>query len=137
MRQPSMAHTCSTDQFKCRPIHTCDILRLKAFAYDVCKGRTGVVIHKHKFYTYGAPRQTYMLFQNDIPMDLASHRSNLNMQVTSGTQNNPPPKQVVCTTKTVSFNDALLLVTGTWRSLKESPLRIRLQAKLVLVGKHY
>ncbi|GFW73747.1 uncharacterized protein TNCV_1542011 [Trichonephila clavipes] len=42
--------------------------------------RTGVVIHKQKFSTHGAPKQTYMLFQNDIPIDVAYHRYTLNMQ---------------------------------------------------------
>ncbi|GFX36383.1 hypothetical protein TNCV_4932961 [Trichonephila clavipes] len=43
--------------------------------------RTGVVIHKHKFYANGAQKQTYMLFQNDVRIDLACHGSNLSMQV--------------------------------------------------------
>ncbi|GFU86098.1 hypothetical protein TNCV_247571 [Trichonephila clavipes] len=36
-----------------------------------CMVRTGVVIRKQKFSTHGAPKQTYMLFQNDIPIDVA------------------------------------------------------------------
>ncbi|GFU61503.1 hypothetical protein TNCV_2287981 [Trichonephila clavipes] len=35
-----------------------DILRLKTFVYNVCTVRTGVVIHKQKFSTHGAPKQT-------------------------------------------------------------------------------
>ncbi|GFW01058.1 transposon Tf2-9 polyprotein [Trichonephila clavipes] len=65
-----------------------DILRLKAFVYNVCTVRTGVVIHKQKFSPHGTPKQTYMLFQNDIPIDVACHRNTLNMQVSSGTKNN-------------------------------------------------
>ncbi|GFS64438.1 hypothetical protein TNCV_3955991 [Trichonephila clavipes] len=42
--------------------------------------RIGVVIHKQKFSTHGAPKQTYMLFQNDIPIDVAYPRNTLNMQ---------------------------------------------------------
>ncbi|GFU45970.1 hypothetical protein TNCV_5102651 [Trichonephila clavipes] len=33
-----------------------DILRLKAFVYNVCTVRTGVVIHKQKFSTHMVPR---------------------------------------------------------------------------------
>ncbi|GFU68646.1 uncharacterized protein TNCV_4982521 [Trichonephila clavipes] len=65
-----------------------DILRLKVVIYNVCMVRMGVVIHKQKFSTRGAPKQTYMLFQNDIPMYVACHRYTLNMQVSSGTKNN-------------------------------------------------
>ncbi|GFY34164.1 uncharacterized protein TNCV_2504671 [Trichonephila clavipes] len=77
--------------------------------------RTGVVIHKQKFSTHGAPKQTYMLFQNDIPIDVACHRYILNMQVCSGTKNNSSPnaREPSCTTVTVSFNGVLLVVTGT------------------------
>ncbi|GFT17501.1 uncharacterized protein TNCV_4807441 [Trichonephila clavipes] len=67
------------------PIHTGDILRLKALVYNVCTVRTSVVIHKQKFST---PKQTYMLFQNDIPIDMACHRYTLNTQISSGTMNN-------------------------------------------------
>ncbi|GFS98344.1 uncharacterized protein TNCV_2208731 [Trichonephila clavipes] len=69
----------------CWPIHTGDILRLKALVYNVCMVRTGVVIHKQKFSTHGTPKQTYMLFQNDILIDVACHRYTLNMQVSTGT----------------------------------------------------
>ncbi|GFV37985.1 uncharacterized protein TNCV_732641 [Trichonephila clavipes] len=48
----------------------------------------GVVIHKQKFSTHGAPKQTYMLFQNDIPIDVSCPRYTLNMQVSSGTKKN-------------------------------------------------
>ncbi|GFU77679.1 hypothetical protein TNCV_3761301 [Trichonephila clavipes] len=41
----------------------------------------GVVIHKQKFSFHGAPKQTYILFQNDITIDVACHRYTLNMQV--------------------------------------------------------
>ncbi|GFX96921.1 uncharacterized protein TNCV_1996531 [Trichonephila clavipes] len=99
-------------------IHTGDILRLKAFVYNVCTLRTGVVIHKQKFSTYGAPKQTYMLFQNDIPIDVACHRSFLNMQVSSGTKNNSSPNESSCTTVTVSFNGFLLVVKGIWWGLQ-------------------
>ncbi|GFX29708.1 uncharacterized protein TNCV_2750421 [Trichonephila clavipes] len=57
--------------------------------------------------------------------------------VSSGTQNNPPSNEQSSTTETVSFNDILLMVTGTWHSAYESPTRIRLQAKPGLVGKHH
>ncbi|GFV04187.1 uncharacterized protein TNCV_918081 [Trichonephila clavipes] len=72
-----------------------DILRLKAFVYNVCTVKTGVVIHKQKFSTHGSPKQTYMLFQNDIPIDVACHRYTLNMQVSSGTKNNSSPKRAI------------------------------------------
>ncbi|KFM64517.1 hypothetical protein X975_23100, partial [Stegodyphus mimosarum] len=78
-----------------------------------------------------------MLFQNDVPIDLACHGSNLNMQVSSGTQSNSTPNEHSCTTVTVSFNDVFLVVTGTWSSPYESLARIRLQAKPGLVGKHH
>ncbi|GFU74255.1 uncharacterized protein TNCV_4168461 [Trichonephila clavipes] len=93
-----------------------DILRLKTFVYNVCMVRTGVVIHKQKFSTHGAPKQTYMWFQNDIPIDVACHRYTLNMQVSSGTKNNSSPNEPSCTIVTVSFNGVLLVVTGSWRS---------------------
>ncbi|GFW87912.1 uncharacterized protein TNCV_1360161 [Trichonephila clavipes] len=53
--------------------------------------RTGVVTHKEKFSTHGAPKKTYMLFQNNIPIDVAYHRYTLNMQASSGTKNNSSP----------------------------------------------
>ncbi|GFT30390.1 uncharacterized protein TNCV_2376851 [Trichonephila clavipes] len=93
-----------------------DIFRLKAFVYNACMVRTGVVIHKQKFSTHGTPKQTYMLFQNDIPIDVACHRYTLNMQVSSDTLNNSFPNEPSCTTVTVSFNGVPLVVTGTWRS---------------------
>ncbi|GFT42537.1 uncharacterized protein TNCV_1787831 [Trichonephila clavipes] len=70
-----------------------------------------------------------MLFQNDIPIDVACHRYTLNMQVSSGTKNNSSPNEPSCTTKTVSFNGVLLVVTVTWRSPYECPARIGLQTK--------
>ncbi|GFU69464.1 uncharacterized protein TNCV_2282331 [Trichonephila clavipes] len=71
--------------------HTGDILLLKAFVYYVCSVRMSVVIHKQKLSTHGAPKQTYMLFQNDIPIDVTSNRYTLNMQVSSGIKNNSSP----------------------------------------------
>ncbi|GFY21191.1 uncharacterized protein TNCV_3992351 [Trichonephila clavipes] len=68
-----------------------DILRLKAFVCNVCTVMTGVVIHKQKFSTHGTPKQAYMLFQNDIPIDVACHRYTLNMQASSGIKNNFSP----------------------------------------------
>ncbi len=56
-----------------------DILRLKAIVSDASDLRTGVVIHKHKFFVYGTPKQTYMLYQNDVPINVAVHGSDLNM----------------------------------------------------------
>ncbi|GFW84915.1 uncharacterized protein TNCV_682031 [Trichonephila clavipes] len=97
-------------------MHTGDILRLKAFVYNVYTVRTGVVIHKKKFSTNGAQKQTYLLFQNDIPIDVACHCYNMNMLVSSGTKNISSPKEPSCTTAKVSFNGVLLVVTGTWRS---------------------
>ncbi|GFT19556.1 uncharacterized protein TNCV_2534391 [Trichonephila clavipes] len=58
--------------------------------------RKGVVIHKQKFSTHGAPKKTYMLFQNDIPIDVACHRYTLNMQVSSGTKNNSSANEPSC-----------------------------------------
>ncbi|GFV78327.1 uncharacterized protein TNCV_94871 [Trichonephila clavipes] len=54
--------------------------------------RTGVVSHKQKFSTHGAPKRTYMLFQNDISLDVACHRYTLKMQVSSGTTRIIPPQ---------------------------------------------
>ncbi|GFT41701.1 uncharacterized protein TNCV_4707831 [Trichonephila clavipes] len=98
-------------------MHTGDILQLKAFVYNVCSVRTGVVIHKQKFSTHGAPKQTYMMFQNDILIDVACHRYTLNMQVSSGTKNNSSPNEPSCITVTVSFSGVLLVLTGTWSFL--------------------
>ncbi|GFV61818.1 hypothetical protein TNCV_4164761 [Trichonephila clavipes] len=54
------------------------------------------------------------LSPNDIPINLAYHGSNLNMQVSSGTQNNFPfPNEEFRTTETMSFDDVLLVVTST------------------------
>ncbi|GFX07053.1 hypothetical protein TNCV_1556561 [Trichonephila clavipes] len=39
--------------------------------------------------------QTYMLFQNDIPIDVACHRYTLNMQVSFGTKNNSPKRAIL------------------------------------------
>ncbi|GFX91067.1 uncharacterized protein TNCV_5106971 [Trichonephila clavipes] len=90
------------------PIHTGDIFRLKAFIYNVCTVRTDFVIHKQKFRTHGAPKQMYMLLQNDIPLDVACHCYTLNMQVSSGTKNSSSPNQPSSTTVTVSFNGVSL-----------------------------
>ncbi|GFW75227.1 uncharacterized protein TNCV_4188821 [Trichonephila clavipes] len=92
------------------------ILRLKAFVYNACTVKAGVVNHEQKFSTHGAPKQTYMLFQNDIPIDVACHRYTLNMQVSSGTKNNSSPNEPSSTTVTVSLNGVLLVVTGTCHS---------------------
>ncbi|GFV88091.1 uncharacterized protein TNCV_3242401 [Trichonephila clavipes] len=96
------------------PIHTGDILRLKAFVNvsfviegNVCTVRTGFVIHKQKFSSHGASKLRYMLFQNNVPIDVACHRNTLNMQVSSGTKNNSSPNKSSCTTVTVSFNGIL------------------------------
>ncbi|GFX27636.1 uncharacterized protein TNCV_107341 [Trichonephila clavipes] len=93
-----------------------DIIRLKTFVYNVYTVRTGVVIHKQKFSPHDATKQTHMLCQNDILIDVACHRYTLKMQVSSGTKNNSSPKEASCTTVTVSFNGVLLVVKGTWRS---------------------
>ncbi|GFY19054.1 uncharacterized protein TNCV_3877421 [Trichonephila clavipes] len=93
-----------------------DICRLKAFVYNICTVRTDVVIHRQKFNTHGTPKQTYMLFQNDIPLDVAYHRYTLNMQGSSGTKNNSSPNEPSCNTVTVTFNGVLLVLTGTWHS---------------------
>ncbi|GFX93432.1 uncharacterized protein TNCV_1093721 [Trichonephila clavipes] len=74
--------------------HTGDILRFKAFVYNVYTVRMGVVIHKKKFSTHGIPKQTYMLIQNDIPIDVAT----LNMTVSSVTKNNSSANEPSCTT---------------------------------------
>lgn len=124
-------------RWECWPFHTGDILRLKVFVNNVCTVRTGVVIHKHKFCAHGTSKQTYMLFQNDVPINLGCHGSDLNMQICSGAQYNSTPNEQSCTTVMVSFNDVVLVVTGTWRSPYESPTWIRLQAKPGLVGKHH
>ncbi|GFY04299.1 uncharacterized protein TNCV_4413871 [Trichonephila clavipes] len=79
----------------------------------------------------------YMLFQNDIPIDVVCYRYTLNMQVSSGTKNNSSPNEPSCTTLTLSFNGVLLVVTGTWRSPYLSPVRIRLQTKPGLAEKHH
>ncbi|GFV57164.1 uncharacterized protein TNCV_2496301 [Trichonephila clavipes] len=55
----------------------------------------GVVIHKLKFSSHGAPKQTYILLQNDIPIDVACHHYTLNMQVSSRTKNNSSPKRAI------------------------------------------
>ncbi|GFV33913.1 hypothetical protein TNCV_1082091 [Trichonephila clavipes] len=89
-----------------------DILRLKAFGYDVYTGTMSVVIHEHKLCDDGpTPKHThYMLFQNDVQIDLAYHGSSLKMHVSSGTQNIPPNEQS-WHTEMVSFNDVILVVT--------------------------
>ncbi|GFW85672.1 uncharacterized protein TNCV_853221 [Trichonephila clavipes] len=73
-----------------------------------------------------------MLFQNDIPIDVACHRYTLNMQVSSGTKNNSSPNKPSCTTITVSLKGVLLVVTGTSRSPYYSPARIRCKLNLDL-----
>ncbi|GFU47013.1 uncharacterized protein TNCV_3439921 [Trichonephila clavipes] len=70
-----------------------------------------------------------MLFQNDIPKDVACHPYTLNMLVIFGTKNNSSPNEPSCTTVTVSFNGVLLVVTGTCLSPYYTPARIRLQTK--------
>ncbi|GFW41964.1 uncharacterized protein TNCV_6731 [Trichonephila clavipes] len=97
------------------PIHMGDILLLKAFVYNVYTVTTGIVIHKQKFSPHDTTKQTYMLCQNAIPIDVAWHRYTLNMHLSSGTKNNSSPNESSCTTVTVSFNGVLLVVTGTWR----------------------
>ncbi|GBM23856.1 hypothetical protein AVEN_208497-1 [Araneus ventricosus] len=81
--------------------------------------RTGVVIHKQKFSTMAPRKQTHMLFQNDILIDVACHRYTLNMQVVLN-QAQFLPNEPSCTIVTVSFN-GLSAVTGTRRSPYESP----------------
>ncbi|GFW00373.1 uncharacterized protein TNCV_4355701 [Trichonephila clavipes] len=81
----------------------------EACVYNVCTVRTGIVIHKQKLGIQDAPKQTYMLFQNDIPIDVAFHRYTLNVLVSSGTKNNSSPNEPSATTVTVSFNGVLFL----------------------------
>ncbi|GFV03703.1 uncharacterized protein TNCV_1876511 [Trichonephila clavipes] len=84
-----------------------DILRLKAFVYDVFTVSTSVVIHKYKFCAYETPKQT---FQNNVPINFACHSSNLNMQVILKPRiTSPSPNEQSFTTETVSFNDVLLV----------------------------
>ncbi|GFV23875.1 uncharacterized protein TNCV_272381 [Trichonephila clavipes] len=73
------------------------------FRYTGGRRLTGV-IHKQKFSTHGALKQTYMLFQNDIPIDEAGYRYILNMQVSSGNKNISSSNQPSWTTVTVSSN---------------------------------
>ncbi|GFV60438.1 transposable element Tc3 transposase [Trichonephila clavipes] len=63
----------------------------------------------------------YMLFQNDIPIDVACHHYTLNMQVSSRTKNNSSPIKASFTTITMSFNGVHMVVTGTWRSPEANP----------------
>ncbi|GFT47670.1 uncharacterized protein TNCV_1940071 [Trichonephila clavipes] len=85
-----------------------------------------------------------MLFQNDIPIDVACHRYTLNMQVSSGTKNNSSPIEPSGITVAVTFSGGngylvvvLLVVTGTWRSSYKSSARIKLQTKPGIDGKHH
>ncbi|GFY30421.1 uncharacterized protein TNCV_4066711 [Trichonephila clavipes] len=115
-----------------------DIPQLKALVYNVCMVRTSFITHNQKFCTLGAPKEKYMSPQNDGPIDLACHGSNLNMQISSGTKYDPPTSHEQSSiTKTVSFNDVLLVVAGTYGSPYENPARIRLKANPGLVGKHH
>ncbi|GFT68290.1 uncharacterized protein TNCV_659091 [Trichonephila clavipes] len=63
-----------------------------------------------------------MLFQNDIPIDVACHRYTLNMQVSSGTKNNSSPNEPSCTTVTVvrwcSLGGTGYLVLFTFKSVR-------------------
>ncbi|GFW08442.1 uncharacterized protein TNCV_2774641 [Trichonephila clavipes] len=106
----------------------CVLLTEQAFVYDVCTVRMGSFIYKLKFCAHGAPKQTYMLLQNDVPIDFACHGSNLNMQVSSGTQNNSSPNDQFGNIETMSFKYVLLVVRGSWCTPYEYPARIRLQA---------
>ncbi|GFU74996.1 uncharacterized protein TNCV_3752471 [Trichonephila clavipes] len=79
-----------------------------------------------------------MLFQNNVPIDLACHSSILNMQSVLEIritlhQTSHPELQKRC--RSMMF--VLLVVTSTWRSPYESSARIRLQAKPGLVGSHH
>ncbi len=64
----------------------------------------------------------YMLFQNDVPINVAVNGSDLNMQICSGAQDNSTAKEQSCTTVMISFNDVVLVATGTWRFPYESPM---------------
>lgn len=107
---------------ECRPLHAGYILGLKTFVYDVCMAKTCIIIHKHKFCTHITPQQTYMLFQNDVPIHLACLHI-------FGAQYNSPSNEQSCTVKTVSFDDVLLTVMGTWYSPYKSLMWISLQVK--------
>ncbi|GFY16643.1 uncharacterized protein TNCV_2787691 [Trichonephila clavipes] len=54
-----------------------------------------------------------MLFQNDIPIDVACQRCTLNIQVSSGTKNNSSPNEPSCTTVTVNRRRQCVVVSGT------------------------
>ncbi|GFY00207.1 tigger transposable element-derived protein 1 [Trichonephila clavipes] len=88
-----------------------------------------------------APKQTYMLFQNDIPIDVACHPNTLKIQVSSGTKNKPYPNKPSCTTVTVSFNCVLLVLTGTCRSPYLCPARtdckLNLESSENITQDHY
>lgn len=51
--------------------------QIEISAYDVCSVRMGVVIHKQKFCIYGTAKQTYHLFQNDVPINVVCRGSDL------------------------------------------------------------
>ncbi|GFV16786.1 hypothetical protein TNCV_282481 [Trichonephila clavipes] len=60
----SISHTCSIG-FKSGDyaghFHSGDILRLKAFVYNVCTVKTGVVIHKQKFSTMAPETNVHVI----------------------------------------------------------------------------
>ncbi|GFT73894.1 hypothetical protein TNCV_4895311 [Trichonephila clavipes] len=58
---------CSTPVSISWPVHTGDILRLKAFVYNVCTVRTGVAPPKKKFSTHGALKQTGDMLSLNTP----------------------------------------------------------------------
>ncbi|GFW12684.1 uncharacterized protein TNCV_3883941 [Trichonephila clavipes] len=114
-------------------MHTGDILRLKAFVYRVCTVRMDVVNHKQKFSTHGAQKQTYMLFQNEIPIDVACHRYTLNMQrAKTGTQTRGPklinPVEEETTTVSETWPDDKNLTGSVNHTVKEEITDIAPQA---------
>lgn len=60
-------------RWECWPVYMGDILWFKAFDYDNCTLGTGDVIHKCIFCAHGTSKQTQILLQSDVPIDLASH----------------------------------------------------------------
>ncbi|GFW70770.1 uncharacterized protein TNCV_4148181 [Trichonephila clavipes] len=62
------------------------------------------------------------------------------MQISSGTKNNSSPIEPSCTTISISFSGAFLVVTGTWRShikvRRESDCKLNLESSENITHDH-
>ncbi|GBM12180.1 hypothetical protein AVEN_20992-1 [Araneus ventricosus] len=90
------------------PFHTGDIFFFKIFVHDGWTVRTDFFIHKDQLCTRCTSKQTNVLLQDYILINMGYHGSALDMKNCLRTQNNAIPNQKSSATIMMMFNVILL-----------------------------